>query len=377
MRWRAFLPAAIFLGVRALGVATLAVLCAFTNNDLVDRLTAWDGQWYLRIAARGYALGYFTDSRGLPNFFTPRAFFPAYPLLIRTVSLVSGLNVTAAALTATLGCGLAAAYGVARLGRLAGGGSPRAGYLLVALFAAGPMSIALSMTYTEAMFCALAAWALVGVLERRWWLAGVACAISGLVRSSAFALIVAVVLAALVCAVRGRDWRPAVAAALAPTGLVGYLWWTGYRVAPSAGLGTQLTTWSELEWQGWDTRFDWGVSTARFIGQVLVSAPYAMSVLTVGVIAGAVLLLAAGIRRRVPWPLLTYGALIMVMCLGSSGLMHAKPRFLLPAAITLLIPVARGLDNRRTGTAALAVLVVAFASAWFGAYALTVWKYAV
>jgi hypothetical protein len=67
----------------------------------------------------------------------------------------------------------------------------------------------------------------------------------------------------------------------------------------------------------------------------------------------------------------------MVMCLGSSGLMHAKPRFLLPAAITLLIPVARGLDNRRTSTAVLAVLVVAFASAWFGAYALTVWKYAV
>jgi hypothetical protein len=33
-----------------------------------------------------------------------------------------------------------------------------------------PMAITLSMTYTEALFCALAAWA----LERNWWLVGLA-----------------------------------------------------------------------------------------------------------------------------------------------------------------------------------------------------------
>lgn len=355
----------------------LAILSSFNSYTLVDRLTAWDGLWYLRIAAYGYELGYFTDAQGHPNFYTPRAFFPAYPYLTRALSLVTGMNLITAALLSTTACGLAAAYGVARLGLLARGGSPRTGYLLVALFAAAPMGIALSMAYTEAMFCALAVWALIGVLERRWWLAGVCCALSGLVRSSAFALIVAVGLAALVFAVRARNWRPLVAVVLAPTGLVGYLWWVGHQVRPGAGLIDQLGTWSELEWQGWDTRFDWGAETAKFIGEVLVSGGYTMSVLTLAVIAGAVALLGVGIRQRVAWPLLWYAGLVMVMALASSSLMHAKARFLLPAAIILLIPVAIGLANRRTSTAVLAVLGITLASAWFGAYSLTIWKYAV
>ena len=65
-----------------------------------------------------------------------------------------------------------AAYGLTRLGELVPGGSRRAGLLLVGLFAAAPMGVVLSMTYTEALFCALTAWALVGVLRRQWVLAG-------------------------------------------------------------------------------------------------------------------------------------------------------------------------------------------------------------
>src|SRR5438067_4420328 len=232
-RWLAFVPAAIFLGVRGVGVGVLAILSAFNNYDLIDRLTAWDGLWYLRIAVHGtYNLGYFTDAHGDPNLYTPRAFFPAYPFLTRGLALVTGLNAIAAALVITTVCGLFAAYGIARLGRLVRGGSARAGYVLVALFAAAPLGIALSMAYTEAMFCAAAVWALVGVLERRWWLAGICCAASGLVRSTAFALIVAVALAALVSLVRRRDWRPVVAIVLAPVGLVGFQWWVGATVRP-------------------------------------------------------------------------------------------------------------------------------------------------
>ena len=55
-----------------------------------------------------------------------------------------------------------AAYGLVRLAELMPGGSRRAGLLLVALFAAAPMGVVLSMAYTEALFCALAVWALVG-----------------------------------------------------------------------------------------------------------------------------------------------------------------------------------------------------------------------
>jgi len=54
--------------------------------------------------------------------------------------------------------------------------------VLAALFAASPMAVVLSMTYSEALFCAFAVWSLAFLLDRRWLWAGVCCALSGLVR---------------------------------------------------------------------------------------------------------------------------------------------------------------------------------------------------
>ncbi|NYI88929.1 hypothetical protein HNR02_002252 [Amycolatopsis endophytica] len=374
MRRRALLlPAAVYLGVRALGVAVLTVFAALHDTSLLAGISAWDGQWYLRIAEHGYELGPTTDALGHPNPFTPRAFFPAYPFLVRLVSAAVGT--TAAAVLVSLAAGLCTAYGLARLGRLVRGGSRRAGYILVALFAATPMSVVLTMAYTEALFCALAVWTLVALLERRWELAGVCCAFAGLVRSSALALVVAVaVVAVIALARREGGGRPLVALALAPAGLFGYLWWTGMRVRPDSGFEAQLATWSDLEWQGWRTRFDGGASTARFVFDALTSADSAMSVLTVAVIAGALIGMALLARRETA--LVVYAAGILVMALGSSALMHAKPRLLLPA-FTLLVPVAIALAKRRTNTVLWVCAGVALASAWFGAFALTVWKYAI
>ncbi|NKQ55317.1 hypothetical protein HFP15_20740 [Amycolatopsis sp. K13G38] len=361
----------IYLGIRAFGVLVLAVL---GNGSPVDRLTAWDGRWYLEIAASGYDLPPVPDAEGYLNPFTPRAFFPGFPVVIRWISGACGLSQTTVAILVPAVAGVVAAYGLARLGRIVRGGSRRAGYLLVALFAAAPMGVVLSMAYTEALFCALAVWALIGVLERRWHLAGICCAFAGLVRSSALALVLAVALAALVSLPRERR-GPAVALLLAPLGLVGYLWWTGLRVHPEAGFAERLGTWSDLERQGWSTRFDGGVATTRFLWQSLTS-PDAMTVLTVAVLLGYLVLLAVALSRRLEWPLVTYGGAIVVMALASSGLMHSKPRLLLPA-FTLLVPVALGLANRRRSSAVWTVAGVAAVSAWFGAYALSVWKYAI
>ena len=75
--------------------------------------------------------------------------------------MLTGGNLLVAALSSPLAA-MVAAYGLVRLAELMPGGSRRAGLLLVALFAAAPMGVVLSMAYTEALFCALAAWALVG-----------------------------------------------------------------------------------------------------------------------------------------------------------------------------------------------------------------------
>ncbi len=371
-RWLPLVPAAIYLAFRGFGVIVLAIS---SPHGLLDRLTAWDGLWYLKIAAHGYDLGPVLDAQGHLNPFTPRAFFAGYPLLTQGLSAWLGIGLVPASLLVSAISGVVAAYGLARLGRIVRGGSPRAGYLLVALFAAAPMGVVLSMAYTEALFCALAVWALVGVLEERWLLAGVCCACAGLVRSTALALALAVGLAALVCLLRRGTARPAAALLLAPVGLAGYLWWTGLRVRPDAGLADQLRTWPDLEWQGWLTKFDGGLATWNFLRSAVVS-PTGMTVLTAGVIIGALVLLAVALARRIEWPLVVYAAAVLVLCLGSSGLMHAKPRLLLPA-FTLLVPVAIGLSNRRPGTAVLTVCGIAVLSAWFGAYALTVWHYAI
>ncbi|HEX4724433.1 MAG TPA: hypothetical protein VH333_18080 [Pseudonocardiaceae bacterium] len=373
--WRRWLtrlgPALLYLGIRELGLLVLAWTGGREGTSVTDALTSWDGQWYLGIAGGGYGgvSGRLLDAFGRRTQDTPLAFFPGYPYAVRWVADLPGVGLVAAAFTVSLACGVACAYALARLGRLVGG-SAQVGLVLVALFAASPMGIVLSMAYSEAMFCALAAWALVGVLERRWWLAGAATLFAGLVRPTAMALVVTVCAAAIVALVRHRDgWRPWLGLATAPLGLLGYLIFVAVRTGDPTG-------WFDLQQQGWDSKFDGGVATVRFGLDVLASGRSVLEVGTVGFLLVAIALVVIGVRQRLAWPLVLYGALVLAMDLGSNGLMNSKARMLLPA-FTLLLPVAGALVKRRPGTMVITLASIAVASAWFGAYALTGWTYAI
>jgi Gpi18-like mannosyltransferase len=346
-------------------------MAARDGKTVTSALTSWDGEWYLNIAASGYGgvPASLLDAFGHRSDRTPLAFFPGYPALVRAVSLLPGVDVAAAGLTVSLVCGIAGAYAVARLGRRIGG-SPQVGLILVALFAASPMAIALSMAYSEAMFCALAAWTLVGVLERRWVLAGLCALGAGLVRPTAAALVVTVIAAAVVTIARRRDGiRPWVGLVLAPAGLLAYLGFVAARTGSATG-------WFQIQQQGWGSMFDGGVATVRFGLDVLASGRSVLEVVTVAVLLIAILLLALSIHQRLAWPLVLYGALVLAMDLGSNGLMNSKARMLLPA-FTLLVPLALALAKRRPRTMIAALAAIAVASAWFGAYALTGWPYAI
>ena len=168
-RAAAFIPAAV-LGLMAAGRGT----------PLATELRSWDGVWMLSIAQYGYDGVPVTlvDAFGRHTADTPYAFFPGYPAAIAAVGVLTGGNLVVAALLVTTLAGVVAAYGLVRLAELMPGGSRRAGLLLVALFAAAPMGVVLSMAYTEALFCAPAVWALVGVLRRQWLLAGLCTAAS-------------------------------------------------------------------------------------------------------------------------------------------------------------------------------------------------------
>jgi hypothetical protein len=364
-------PCLLYLGIREAGLLMLAWMAGRDGTSVTGALTSWDGQWYLDIAADGYAgvPGRLTDAFGRRTVDTPLAFFPGYPALVRGVSFLPGVDVVAAALTVSIACGIVCAYGLARLGTRVGGSS-RVGLILVALFAAAPMGIVLSMAYSEALFCALAAWALVGVLERRWLLAGVCALAAGLVRPTAAALVVTVVVAAIVALVRRQDgYRPWLGIVAAPLGLLGYLGFVAVRTG-------QVTGWFVLQRQGWDSTFDGGVATVRFGLDVLASGRSVLEVATVGFLVVAIALVVVCVRQRLAWPLVGYGALVLAMDLGSNGLMNSKARMLLPA-FTLLLPVAVALARRRPGTVVAVVGGLAVAGAWFGAYALTGWQYAI
>lgn len=368
----ALAPAAVYLAVRLVGVAVLALMAARGGSNVVRELSRWDGAWLLAIAEHGYAgvPADMLDGYGNRTLETPLAFFPGYPGLVAAVGTLTGGNLVAAGLIVSALSGVVAAYGLVRLGELVPGGSRRVGLLFAGLFAATPMSVVLSMTYTEALFCAFAAWALVGVVRRQWLLAGACAAGAGLVRPTASSVVAVVVLGALAAVIARRDGlRPWLGGLLATTGLLGYLGFVAARTG-------ELDGWFRIQREGWGSDFDGGVATVRYAASVLAGGQLAFDLLIVLMLVGSLVLLAIGVRMRLPWPLLCYAALVLVTVWGSQGLMHAKARLLLPAFV-LLLPAAVGLAKRRTATAVAVVAAAAGASAWFGGYALTIWHYGI
>ncbi|GAA4742244.1 hypothetical protein [Gordonia alkaliphila] len=365
----------VYLAVRGVGVAVLSLFSARHDLSLSSVLTKWDGQWMLAIAEHGYGgvPESLTDAQGLHTPETAYAFFPGYPMLVGVLAQVPGVSVFAAAITLNLLFGSVAAVGVARLGTLCAqrarpDGEPRrTGLFLVVLFAATPMSVVLNLAYTEALFCALAAWALVWVLERNWLAAGGAALLIGLVRPTGIAVIAVVMLAALLARRDGpRAWAAVV---MAPLGYLGYLG----VVAANTG---SLTGWFEIQTQGWDTKMDFGAAAWRFLVDSLTASHDFAQVATALVMLGVLSLLAWSFAVRLPWPVMMYGALVVASILLSSGLMMSRARLLLPAFV-LLIPLAALLSRQRPGVAASVLGPIVLLSAWFGAYMLTVFQYAI
>lgn len=368
---RAVVPALVYLAVRGVGVVVLAVMAAARGTTLLGEVRTWDAVWLLSIAEHGYGDVPTTlvDAFGRHTPDTPYAFFPGYPATVAAVGALTGSLLFSALLVTTV-AGVAAAYGLARLGELVPGGSRRTGLLLVALFAAAPMGVVLSMAYTEALFCALAVWALVGALRGQWLLAGFCAAGAGLVRPTGSALALAVGLAALAALAARRDgWRPWVSAVLAASGVLGYLGYVGWRTGSPTG-------WFDIQRTGWGSQFDGGVSLVRFVGRALAGGHELFDLAVLLTLIGSIVLLALAVHLRLPWPVLVYTAAVLVTVWCSDGQIHSRVRLLMPA-FPLLLPIALGLARRKTTTAVAVVVAATLASAWFGGYALTIWRYAI
>lgn len=382
-RRRTLEPIAVFLLIRMVGLLVLERFAQLRDRGMGSLLSAWDGKWMLAIAQHGY--GHVplsqTDANGVHTATTAYAFFPGYPYVVRWISYLPGVTVFGAAIAVNVVFGCAAAVAVCRVGtrcaeamaqrkRTFGGPGPidadRAGLLLTALFAAAPMAIVFSMAYTEAMFCALAAWALVGVLERRWLLAGFCTLAAGFSRPTAVVLIAVVALAAL--AARRDGWRAWVAIVLSPVGYVAYLSIVWAQT-------DHINGWSRIQSDGWGTTFDWGKSTWDFIDYSLVNSPEVAPVASSWIVIITCVLVLVMWAERMPWQVSLYGTGVLASIILTSGLMMSRPRLLLPAFV-IMVPIAIGLARSRLPVQLTACTAMVAFSSWFGAHMLTVYPHA-
>ncbi|MEV8536948.1 glycosyltransferase family 39 protein [Streptomyces sp. NPDC051211] len=345
-----------FAAVRLLGLAVLGVWGVVAGSSPHTLLSArWDSLWYARIAAEGY--GY---EIALPNgdVHSNLAFFPLLPWLERLVSAVTGLSYGSAGLVVSAVAGLAAAWGIFAVADFLYG--RRAGVCAAAAWAALPVGIVQSMAYSEALFTALAAWSLYGVLRGRWIAAGLLAAGAGLTRPVGAAVVAALWVAAVLAWRRGeRSWRMAPGMLLAPAGAAAYVLWVGART------GEGVLGYLRVQ-AGWGNGFDGGWAFARFIGDRLASPAWPAGV---GLIAGVLLVLwlyACCVRQRQPAALLVYCGIVVALALCASGYFGSKPRLLLPA-FPLLLPVAAALARWRTRWAAAVLAAAAVAAAVYGA----------
>jgi hypothetical protein len=358
---------ALFAAIRLVGIGAIALANHLAGQPLFKGLAhSWDSRWYLHIAEYGYGTHvHVIAATGAVQ--RDWAFFPLYPGLIRALSTVLLLSPGAAALLVAWSAAGAAAYGIYAIGRHLYGRA--VGTALVGVWAALPCSVVLGIAYTESLLTALAAWSLYAVLTGRWLWAGTLAALAGLSRPTGFAVAAAVGVVAVREIVKRRGRVPLglwIGAALAPLGWVGFVLWVGDHTGDLFGGYFTVQ-------RAWDSRFDFGLGSLRFVKALLLHGGRVTYPLALVVVAAAVLLFCLVCVERVPLALVVYAGTLLLITVGGSGPFASKPRFLLPA-FPLLIPLALAFARSwrvRPKNAVLSGAALAMVSVVYGTYLVT------
>jgi Mannosyltransferase (PIG-V) len=374
-------PILLFLATR---VAQLLVLAWMKppGSRIDDKLLSWDSGWFIDVAQQGYPHGYTLDGSGAVTA-NGLAFFPLYPWLIRVFASI-GFSYGYAALIVTALSGIAGSVLIfllaralaadGRLGERARGSARTIGYALVVLVFAQPMSIVFSMGYTEALFIALVAGALLAAYRRAWVITGVLGVAAGLTRPTgaalAVALAVAVILRLMSPDVSVRERITASIAGIAALASVpAYILWVGHRVG-------DVRAWFNIQTAGWGSTFDYGHSTWQFVTSTLHTGDGWVAMAVVAILIAASVALLVSLFGRGWLPLQVYGVIAFILVVGQSGFYHSKPRLLVPVLL-LFVPAALAAGRTTPRRAAAWLSAYALFGLWFGAYMITVWQYAI
>ena len=355
-RLRLAAPALLgYAAVRVVGMAVLVVAAAVQGKDALHRLMGrWDAVWYVRIAENGYG-----HEVTLPGgaVHSDLAFFPLFPALEHGLAAVSPFDAATAGLIIAWLAAFAAAWGIYAVGAHVAGRS--AGIALAVLWGVYPTAFVQSMAYTETLFTALAAWSLYAVLRGRWILAGLLCALAGLTRPSAAALVAALGITAVMTVVRERRLpaRTAAGVLLAPLGWLAYIVYVGVREGSA-------TAYFDVQ-AAWGNSIDGGVALARFI----VGLPPLAALGLCAVLALLAWTVVLCVRQRQPLPLLVYTIAMVVISLIGAAYFGSRPRLMMPA-FGLLLPAAIALVRLPVRGRIGVLAGLALASGAYGAFTL-------
>lgn len=189
------------------------------DPSMLDYIAGWDAAWYREIALNGYPAELPVDASGNVQQ-NAWAFMPIYPWLARGVALVwPGAGAGSDDVWAVAN---AWAVGAALISLVAGFFACWGVYVLLeraldaqralwgtAFVAAGPLALLFQVGYAEALFLAIAMWALVALSREAWWWLYPASILLAFVRPGELALPLTIALYGL-WRIRNRRARPIV-----------------------------------------------------------------------------------------------------------------------------------------------------------------------
>lgn len=197
-----------FLGVQLIGFPPEATnRWSIYTNAFLDLPSRWDTGWYLGIASEGYS--YIPEAP--PELQQNIAFFPAFPMSMRYLSVLFGRQVLWTGVGISIVAFFVALTYFLRLARKLLKDEEQA-VTAVMLLAAYPFAVFFSAAYTEALFLLTLMGAVYHFHEKQWWRAACWGFLCGLTRPNGSLLSVVLalmVVAPLWDATRRRIARPA------------------------------------------------------------------------------------------------------------------------------------------------------------------------
>ena len=315
-------PVAIFLSGRLLTLAAAhAARLVNPAKGLLSIHGSWDAAWYRNLAENGYPTAH-PPGVGDPAQST-LAFFPAFPILIRAVHAVTGISYSSAGILVNVVLGAAASVLIWLIAERVA--NAKTATRAIALFSFFPGSFILGMGYTEGLFLVCAGSCLLALMHERWLIAGLAAGVGTATRATGWVLCLVCAWAAFVVWRERRTWKPLIAPALSPLGLIAfsiYLW--VHTGDPLMWRASQKIGWN----QGFVTR-DTLRGLWEWLPRPLFSFNILVAALTMAMVAVFVL---AVVRWK--WRLgsllgiYTFGVLTTAMAVSQ---LNSTPRYVMPA----------------------------------------------